>query len=676
MSGRQIMTADEIRRATIRLSHEIVEKQAGTEGLAAHRHPAPRRAARPSDRRRDRRERGRRDRRSGRSTSRSTATTCRWSPSSRSSRARSSRSGIDGRTVVLVDDVLYTGRTIRAAMDALVDFGRPQAIRLAVLVDRGHRELPIRADHVGKNVPTSREELVQRPPRGDRRRGRRRDRAAGRRAGGRAGRVSRRGRPGGRATTAAGRPVGRRRRPRASRSRWRHRHLLDVDGLSAADIDLVMRTTDAMREVLARPIAKVPALRGRQVTILFYEASTRTRVSFEVAAKNLSADVVNIAAATLVGVEGRVAGRHGADGRGARRADARHAPRASRARRTSRPRSSAGSVLNGGDGWHAHPTQALLDLYTMRERLPGGLAGGPQGRDPRRRPPLARRALEHLDADRGRRRPVAVRPGDAAARVRGVGRPGRGGRAAVPRHDVGRRGAARRRRRHGAADPARADGGGAAAVAARVRGALRADRASGCALAQPGRARHAPGPDERGRRDRAPTSRPAPQSVITDQVTNGVAVRMALLYLLAGTHATGGRRRVGAAGGDRTSRSAAAWLVDPAAGPRGPRRDRRPRRDPRGRDLAGGRGRRRDRRRRRRRRARVHRPPRAPARAGQRGRRDGRDRARRGGPWRVHDGLRDAEHDAGPRRARRARARSGRPRSRPGRRSSCWRTAR
>jgi pyrimidine operon attenuation protein/uracil phosphoribosyltransferase len=64
-------------------------------------------------------------------------------------------------TVVLVDDVLYTGRTIRAAMDALMDFGRPRAIRLAVLVDRGHRELPIRADHVGKNVPTSRDEVVK-----------------------------------------------------------------------------------------------------------------------------------------------------------------------------------------------------------------------------------------------------------------------------------------------------------------------------------------------------------------------------------------------------------------------------------------------------------------------------------------------------------------------------------
>jgi pyrimidine operon attenuation protein / uracil phosphoribosyltransferase len=61
---------------------------------------------------------------------------------------------VDDRVVVLVDDVLFTGRTIRAAMDALVDYGRPRAIRLAVLVDRGHRELPIRADHVGKNVPT------------------------------------------------------------------------------------------------------------------------------------------------------------------------------------------------------------------------------------------------------------------------------------------------------------------------------------------------------------------------------------------------------------------------------------------------------------------------------------------------------------------------------------------
>ncbi len=68
---------------------------------------------------------------------------------------------VTGKTVVLVDDVLYTGRTARAAMDALLELGRPAAIRLAILVDRGHRELPIRADHVGKNVPTSRDESVR-----------------------------------------------------------------------------------------------------------------------------------------------------------------------------------------------------------------------------------------------------------------------------------------------------------------------------------------------------------------------------------------------------------------------------------------------------------------------------------------------------------------------------------
>ncbi|WP_298253031.1 bifunctional pyr operon transcriptional regulator/uracil phosphoribosyltransferase PyrR [uncultured Arthrobacter sp.] len=70
-------------------------------------------------------------------------------------------SGIDDRVVVLVDDVLYSGRTIRAALDALADLGRPRIVRLAVLVDRGHRELPIRADHVGKNLPTSSRERVR-----------------------------------------------------------------------------------------------------------------------------------------------------------------------------------------------------------------------------------------------------------------------------------------------------------------------------------------------------------------------------------------------------------------------------------------------------------------------------------------------------------------------------------
>jgi pyrimidine operon attenuation protein/uracil phosphoribosyltransferase len=76
-------------------------------------------------------------------------------------RATSLPFSLEGQTVVLVDDVLYTGRTIRAAIDALLDFGRPARVQLAVLVDRGHRELPIRPDYVGKNLPTSRGERIQ-----------------------------------------------------------------------------------------------------------------------------------------------------------------------------------------------------------------------------------------------------------------------------------------------------------------------------------------------------------------------------------------------------------------------------------------------------------------------------------------------------------------------------------
>jgi pyrimidine operon attenuation protein/uracil phosphoribosyltransferase len=69
--------------------------------------------------------------------------------------------GVDGRRVILVDDVLFSGRTVRAALDALSDFGRPSSVQLAVLVDRGHRELPIRADYVGKNIPTAHDESVR-----------------------------------------------------------------------------------------------------------------------------------------------------------------------------------------------------------------------------------------------------------------------------------------------------------------------------------------------------------------------------------------------------------------------------------------------------------------------------------------------------------------------------------
>ena len=94
-------------------------------------------------------------------TSRSTATTSTPSRPAPLEDTSIPEGGIDGALVVLVDDVLYSGRSVRAALDALRDLGRPRAVQLAVLVDRGHRELPIRADYVGKNVPTSRSENVK-----------------------------------------------------------------------------------------------------------------------------------------------------------------------------------------------------------------------------------------------------------------------------------------------------------------------------------------------------------------------------------------------------------------------------------------------------------------------------------------------------------------------------------
>ena len=160
MDGRQIMTADEIRRAIIRISHELVEKQAGTEGLVLvgiQRRGVPlahRIAAAVEDHEGVTLPVGALD---------ITFYRDDLSLVAQQPIVKGTQLPVDlnDRTVVLVDDVLYTGRTVRAAMDALVDFGRPRAIRLAVLVDRGHRELPIRADHVGKNVPTSSEEVVK-----------------------------------------------------------------------------------------------------------------------------------------------------------------------------------------------------------------------------------------------------------------------------------------------------------------------------------------------------------------------------------------------------------------------------------------------------------------------------------------------------------------------------------
>lgn len=346
---------------------------------------------------------------------------------------------------------------------------------------------------------------------------------------------------------------------------WRHRHLLDVDALSAADLDLVMRTTDAMREVLARPIAKVPALRGRQVTILFYEASTRTRVSFEVAARNLSADVVNIAAASSSVAKGEslVDTVRTVEALGAHMLVMRHSV-------SGAPYLAAevfgGSVLNGGDGWHAHPTQALLDLYTIRERLAGpdagaggSLADGAGSLTGRKVVILG--DLLHSRVARSNIWTLTAAGADLwlcgpATLVRGF-------------EAWAGRGAAAGRRFHVTTDVNEALRDADVVMALRIQrermaaGLLPSLReyaaryrltGTRLALARPGAMVMHPGPMNEGVEISAEVAAGA-QSVITDQVTNGVAVRMALLYLLAGTH---GSVRQGSAGGTGHGAGAAA----------------------------------------------------------------------------------------------------------------------
>lgn len=149
---------------------------------------------------------------------------------------------------------------------------------------------------------------------------------------------------------------------------WQRRHLLDLDDMTADELETVMRRTDVMKEVLSREVPRVPALRGKTIVTLFYENSTRTRASFELAGKVLGCDVINVSAAAssvskgeslidtvktlqAIGADVLVM-RH--DRSGAPYLAARHA---------------TCSVINAGDGQHAHPTQGLLDLYTMREKL-------------------------------------------------------------------------------------------------------------------------------------------------------------------------------------------------------------------------------------------------------------------------------------------------------------------
>jgi pyrimidine operon attenuation protein/uracil phosphoribosyltransferase len=160
LTARVVLTADDIRRAVRRIAHEIVERNQGLEnvalvGLRTRGVPlAERLAAAIEEFEGQRVPVGALDIGLYRDDISSMELRPRLQPTDISI-------SIDGRRVVLVDDVLYTGRSIRAALDALTDFGRPSQIQLAVLVDRGHRQLPIRPDYVGKNIPTSLQEEVE-----------------------------------------------------------------------------------------------------------------------------------------------------------------------------------------------------------------------------------------------------------------------------------------------------------------------------------------------------------------------------------------------------------------------------------------------------------------------------------------------------------------------------------
>jgi pyrimidine operon attenuation protein/uracil phosphoribosyltransferase len=160
MSGRQIMGADDLRRALVRIAHEIVERNGGTDdlvivGVRSRGVPlAARLAALIQEHEGVDVPVGSLDI----TYYRDDLTKIAHAPIVKRTDAMPE---LTGKTVVLVDDVLFTGRTVRAALDAITDHGRPTAVRLAVVVDRGHRELPIRPDHVGKNLPTSLDESVQ-----------------------------------------------------------------------------------------------------------------------------------------------------------------------------------------------------------------------------------------------------------------------------------------------------------------------------------------------------------------------------------------------------------------------------------------------------------------------------------------------------------------------------------
>jgi aspartate carbamoyltransferase catalytic subunit len=300
-----------------------------------------------------------------------------------------------------------------------------------------------------------------------------------------------------------------------------NKHLLSIHDVSADDIVRILDTAESFREVGTRVIKKVPALRGRTVVNLFYENSTRTRISFELAAKRLSADVINFTTSGTSVAKGESL-KDTALTLQAMGADAiviRHSSSGSPLTLTRWVR---GSVLNAGDGTHEHPTQALLDLYTMRERLGRleGLRVAINGDVLHSR--VARSlslALVKMGAEVTLVGPPTLIPPDAPAWGVQVSYDIE---SVLPKLDVCYMLRVQRERQRQQFFPsvreyARLFG----LTSARV-GML----PEGCLIMHPG-------PMNRGVEIDSDVA-DLPQSVIEEQVTNGIAIRMALLYLLLG----------------------------------------------------------------------------------------------------------------------------------------------
>ena len=300
------------------------------------------------------------------------------------------------------------------------------------------------------------------------------------------------------------------------------KHLLSMDQLSAEDITTILDTAASLQQVTARPIKKLPTLRGRTVCNLFYEASTRTRISFELAAKRLSADVINFSADSkssvakgesfkdtawtleAMGVDAIVV-RHGSSG----------APH-------QLSKWVQASVINAGDGSHEHPTQALLDLYSMRERVKDfdGLKVAIVGDIVSSR--VARsnvKGLVTMGADVTLVGPPTLVPPEAAAWGVTVTSDLD---AILPELDVCYLLRVQKERQSEQLFPS-----------LREYAALWGLDARRLALMSPDALVMHPGPMNRGVEISAEVSE-SPRSIILDQVANGLAVRMSLLYLMLG----------------------------------------------------------------------------------------------------------------------------------------------